>query len=263
MNDQVVGSLARDWRDAGIQQGDLVLVHSSLRRTVRRCAQGDMSGAVGDILASFQEAVGKDGTLLFPLFNFQFTEGVAFDIRSTPSQMGALSETARQLGGAVRTGHPIYSFAVIGALAGEFASIDNYSGYGGDSPFGRLRNLGGRIAILDLPDQHSMTFYHHVEEVKNVPYRYHKTFAGDYTDSSGVTARREYGLFVRDLAKGIKTDVDPMGELLWEQSLYSGDRPGEGSGLRVIDADRLFAAVERVIDDGRAEGLLYSIDDDR
>jgi aminoglycoside 3-N-acetyltransferase len=260
MADQAVTSLAEDWRHAGLRSGDLVLIHSSLRRTVRRCVQGGMSGAVTDILASFREAVGDSGTLLFPLFNFQFTEGVAFDIRTSPSQMGVLTETARQLDGAVRTGHPIYSFAAIGARAGEFAGIDNYSGYGADSPFAKLRALGGRIAILDLPDQHSMTFYHHVEEMKNVPYRFHKSFAGDYTDSSGATSRREYGLFVRDLDKGVKTDVDPMGELLWEQSLYSGDRPGEGTGLRVIGADPLFLSVERVIDDGKAEGLLYSID---
>src|SRR5580700_6813666 len=251
MSDEAVDSLAQDWRDAGLREGDLVLIHSSLRRTVRRSAQGDKPAAVTDILASFQRAVGDSGTVLFPLFNFQFTEGVPFDIRSTPSQMGVLTETARQMDGAVRTGHPIYSFAAIGAHADQFAGIDNHSGYGADSPFAKLRELDGRIAILDLPDQHSMTFYHHVEEMKNVPYRFHKTFAGEYTDAAGSTSRREYGLFVRDLDKGVRTDVDPMGELLWEQSLYTGDRPGEGSGLRVIDADRLFAAVERVIDDGR------------
>jgi aminoglycoside 3-N-acetyltransferase len=260
MSAQIVNSLAMDWRRVGIRQGDVVLVHSSLRRTVRRCVQGGTPTAVSDILASFQEAVGDAGTLLFPLFNFEFTEGVAFDIRSTPSQMGVLTETARQLDGAVRTGHPIYSFAVIGARAGEFAGVDNFSGYGADSPFAKLRALGGRIAILDLPDQHSMTFYHHVEEMKDVPYRFHKTFAGAYTDDSGATSRREYGLFVRDLEQGVRTDVDRMGELLWEQSLYSGDRPGEGTGLRVIDADPLFASVESVIDSGKAEGLLYSIE---
>jgi aminoglycoside 3-N-acetyltransferase len=262
MSDQAVDTLAQDWRDAGLREGDLVLIHSSLRRTVRRSAQGDKPAAVTDILASFQRAVGDSGTVLFPLFNFQFTEGVPFDIRSTPSQMGVLTETARQMDGAVRTGHPIYSFAAIGAHADQFAGIDNHSGYGADSPFAKLRELDGRIAILDLPDQHSMTFYHHVEEMKNVPYRFHKTFAGEYTDAAGSTSRREYGLFVRDLDKGVRTDVDPMGELLWEQSLYTGDRPGEGSGLRVIDANPLFASVARVIDDGKAEGLLYSIGHD-
>jgi aminoglycoside 3-N-acetyltransferase len=262
MNAEVVESLAQDWRGAGIRQGDVVLVHSSLRRTVKRCVGSEKSEVAAEVLASFQRAVGSGGTLLFPLFNFQFTEGVAFDMRTTPSQMGVLTETARETAGAIRTGHPIYSFAVIGARAAEFAGIDNFSGYGADSPFGKLRALGGRIAVLDLPDQHSMTYYHHVEEMRGVPYRFHKTFAGDYTDLSGVQSRREYGLFVRDIEKGVKTDVDPMGELLWEQSLYSGDRPGQGSGLRVIDADPMFRAVQRVIDDGRAEGLLYRVERD-
>ena len=138
MTDQAVESLAQDWRGAGLREGDVVLIHSSLRRTVRRSAQGDKPPAVTEILASFQQAVGDTGTLLFPLFNFQFTEGVPFDIRSTPSQMGVLTETARQLEGAVRTGHPIYSFAVIGARADQFTGIDNHSGYGADSPFARL-----------------------------------------------------------------------------------------------------------------------------
>jgi aminoglycoside 3-N-acetyltransferase len=260
MNAEVVASLAQDWRRAGIREGDVVLVHSSLRRTVKRCAASAKSEVGAEILASFQAAVGGAGTLLFPLFNFQFTEGVAFDMRTTPSQMGILTETARQLPGAVRTGHPIYSFAVIGARADDFAAIDNYSGYGKDSPFARLRDLNGRIAVLDLPDQHSMTYYHHVEELQGVPYRYHKVFAGAYTDMSGVQSHREYGLFVRDIEQGVKTDVDAMGELLWEQSLYSGDRPGVGSGLRVIDADPMFKSVQRVIEDGRAEGLLYRIE---
>ncbi|MGA7988066.1 MAG: AAC(3) family N-acetyltransferase [Candidatus Dormiibacterota bacterium] len=259
MNAEIVESLAQDWRGAGLHQGDMVLVHSSLRRTVKRCVGSEKSDVAAEILASFQRAVGDAGTLLFPLFNFQFTEGVPFDMRTTPSQMGLLTETARQITGAIRTGHPIYSFAVIGARAGEFSGIDNFSGYGADSPFGKLRALGGRIAVLDLPDQHSMTYYHHVEEMSGVPYRYHKTFAGEYTDMSGVRSHRQYGLFVRDIERGVKTDVDPMGELLWNQSLYSGDRPGQGCGLRVIDADPMFKAVERVIHDGRAEGLLYRI----
>ncbi len=262
MNAEVVESLAQDWRGAGLRQGDMVLVHSSLRRTVKRCIGSEKSEVAAEILASFQAAVGGDGTLLLPLFNFQFTEGVPFDIRSTPSQMGVLTETARLMQGAVRTGHPIYSFAAIGARAGEFAGIDNFSGYGADSPFARLRALGGRIAVLDLPDQHSMTFYHHVEEMKSVPYRYHKVFAGGYTDAAGVQSQREYGLFVRDIQQGVKTAVDPMGELLWEERLYSGDRPGEGSGLRVIDAAAMFAAVERVIDEGNAEGLLFRVEHD-
>jgi aminoglycoside 3-N-acetyltransferase len=105
-----------------------------------------------------------------------------------------------------------------------------------------------------------MTFYHHVEEMHNVPYRYHKTFTGDYTDADGVKGRRTYGLFVRDIERGVCTHVDPAGELLWENGLYSGDRPGEGTRLRVISARRMYELVSDIILSGRAEGLLYKLD---
>jgi aminoglycoside 3-N-acetyltransferase len=140
-----------------------------------------------------------------------------------------------------------------------FRGIDNFSGYGADSPFAILHQAGGKIAVLDLPDQESMTFYHYVEESKAVDYRFHKHFSGLYTDADGNAGQRTYGLFVRKIEQGVVTRVDPMGELLWQKGLYSGDRPGTGSGLRVIDARSLYEAVATVIEQGRARGLLYEI----
>ena len=89
---------------------------------------------------------------LLPLFNFDFTRGSPFDIRSTPSQMGALTERGRFHFGAARTGHAMYSFAAISALASRFDGLVNHFSYGPDSPFQMLRDLGGKIAVLDLPD---------------------------------------------------------------------------------------------------------------
>ena len=262
MAETAVGLLAQQWREAGVRAGEVLLIHSSLRRATRAVvrAGGQVTGAAEMVLDSFLEALGPDGALLLPLFNFDFTAGAGFDIRSTPSQMGALTEAGRTRQGAVRTGHPIYSFAVLGREAERFRGLENFSGYGPDSPFAMLRALGGRIGVLDLPDQHSMTFYHHVEEMKAAPWRYHKTFEGDYVGWDGVAARRRFGLFVRDLERGVTTDVDAMGEALWAAGLYPGHRPGEGSGLRLIDANALFDAVAEVIDQGRAEGLLYRIE---
>jgi len=64
---------------------------------------------------------------------------------------------------------------------------------------------------------------------------------------------------VRKLDQGVVTHVDPMGEVLWASGLYSGDHPGSGSGLRVIDASKLYDAVGSVISQGKARGLLYEI----
>lgn len=251
--------LSEGWSLCGINKGDAVLVHSSLKRTLWKYLELGEKVSSETVLESFLDAVGRSGTLLLPLFNFDFTRGVPFDIRSTSSHMGALTQAGRVHPGAVRTGHPMYSFAAIGAKTERFRGVDNYSGYGEDSPFAILRELDGKIAVLDLPDQQSMTFYHHVEEMHNVSYRYHKSFTGKYTDASGVTTVRTYGLFVRDIEKGVITYVNPTGELLWRSKLYSGDRPGHGTGLRVISARKMYDFVSEIIKSDKAYGFLYRI----
>jgi len=256
----MINILADQWKKAGVQEGDVLLVHSSLKRTIVSCLKSyNMRLTPTDILESFIKALGPTGTLLLPLFNFDYTKGVPFDIRKTPSHMGALTEAGRLHPRAVRTGHPIYSFAVIGFSDEKFKNINNYSGYGSDSPFAILREMNGKIGVLDLPDQKSMTFFHHVEEMHEVDYRYHKKFLGDYTDNKGLIERRTYGLFVRKLNDGVLTHVNPAGELLWKNGLYSGDRPGEASGLRVISAKKMYNFVAEIITSGKAKNTLYKI----
>ena len=252
-----IAGLAADWRNADVLSGDTLLLHSNIQRTLRRAMKTWGRTEPADILESFLTALGPKGTLMLPLFNFSFTTGGAFDIRATPSEMGILTEAGRLHPRAVRTGHPIYSFAIIGAAAESCRGLANSSGYGSDSPFGLLRMLDGKIGVLDLPDQNSMTFYHHVEEMLGIDYRYHKRFRGPYIDLDGSQTLREYGIFVRDVARGVQTRVDPMGEFLWQQSLYRGSRPNKGAGLRTIRARAMFDAVAAIIRTGRAKGLLY------
>lgn len=254
-----IEALAEQWRSSGIDRGDTLLLHSNITRTLRTCRRSGWRATASDILDSFMTAVGSNGTLLLPLFNFDFTKGVPFDIRTTPSQMGALTEAARLRADAVRTGHPVYSFAVLGAEARRFAQVDNFSAYGEDSPFAILRELDGKVAALDLEDFDSMTIYHHVEELKRVPYRYAKDFSGEYTDAGGRTSLRSYRIFVRDSEHGVVTNVNPAGESLWAAGLYRGCRPGVETGLRTIKANDMFNFVAGIIDEGRALDTLYSV----
>ena len=254
-----VHELSEEWRRSGVRAGDMLLLHSSTGRTLRKLKRLGFKPDIETILDSFLEAVGGNGTLLLPLFNFDFGSGVAFDIRTTPSRMGALTEAARARGEVVRTGHPMYSFAALGNAREHFRGLKNFGGYGADSPFAMLHRMSGKIAVLDLPDRDSMTFYHYVEESMSVNYRFHKEFSGLYTDFDGNACNRTYGLFVRKIDEGVVTHVDPMGEMLWAKGLYSGDRPGNGSGLRTVDAAQLFEEVARVIGEGKARGLLYEI----
>lgn len=259
MHEKIIETLATDWKSAGVEKGDTILIHSNLSRTLRRVVKMGGEANPSIIVKSFLCALGKEGTLIAPLFNFDFTQGIPFDIRESKSAMGAFTETVRKWPGAVRTGHPIYSFAVVGKNTDLFQGLSNFSGYGPDSPFAILHKIHGKIGIIDLPDQHSMTFYHYVEESNNVPYRYHKTFTNNYTGMDGVTRQKTFGLFVRDIENGVLTKVDPMGEILWNKKLYTGYRPGTGCGLRVIKANLIFDEVSKIINQGSAKGILYEI----
>lgn len=255
----VVAELASAWRAAGVAEGDTLLLHSDIKRTLRRILKQRIAITPQLVLESFLAAVGASGTLLLPLFNFDFAQGVPFDIRTTPSQMGVLSELGRRHAAAVRTGHPIYSFAAIGHQASRFAGVDNYSGCGADSPFAMLRELNGKIAVLDLPENHSMTFYHHVEQMHQVPYREFKSFTADYRGGDGLVRPKTYELFVRKA--GVLTEASATAELAWATGLYTGDRPGTGAGLRVVRATQLYGLIADIIQSGRALGMLYRMAD--
>lgn len=256
---EVVEHLAADWQLAGLTSGSMVLLHSDIRRTLRRLRQMGAPLDPALVLQSFLLAIGPEGTLLLPLFNFDFTQGIPFDLRTTPSRMGTLTELGRSWPGAVRTGHPIYSFCVLGAQQDLFRGLDNFSAYGPDSPFAILHQQKGHVAILDLSDHDSITFGHYVEESIGVPYRYHKRFTGLYTDATGQTEERTYGMYVRDIEAGVVTLGNPVGEIFWEKGLYHGDRPGHGCGLRVIEAVHFYDQVAAILQSGQTRGITFDL----
>lgn len=256
----IVGKLASSWNESGIEKGDTVLIHSSLSRFIKKFRSEGIELTPKDILESLLEAGGSDNTLIFPTYNFGFTKGEPFDIRKTKSETGILTEEARLHRDAVRTKHPLFSFAVLGKYKTEFSELENYTAFGADSPFAKLMELDGKIAAIDISGEFCMTFYHHVEEMENAPNRYHKIFRGIYIDYDGNESTREYDLFARNLEMGVQTDVKPMEEYLWMKGLYSGNRPGEGSCMHVIKARTVYDEAAKFIREGKSLDMLYKID---
>lgn len=261
--DNYIQELAIRWQDSGLEKGDIVLLHSDVRRSLISARKSGVRITPGDILESFIEAIGTEGTLLIPLFNFDFKYTKLFEINNTKSQMGVLTEVARSQQGIIRTGHPVYSFGVLGDKSKNFSNINNVSAYGDDSPFAILHRLKGKVASLDLDDQNSMTFYHYIEEMNQVDYRYFKKFEGTYIDADNNRSWRTYEIYVRDETKNIQTYVNPAGELLWRGGYYSGCRPLQDNGLRTISAVMMFDFVTEIIKTNKAENLLYRVGNEK
>jgi aminoglycoside 3-N-acetyltransferase len=229
------GALSAAFGEIGVESGDTLLVHSSYK------SLGAVEGGPHAVIDALRDALGERGTLIVPTFNFAFCEGEPFDARSTPSRMGVLTEIVRQMPEATRVQHPIYSFAVLGARAGEAAAISDPSSYGRDSLFGRLRDWDGKIMIIGLPYNHSMTFFHHVEEMQGVDYRYMKSFTGTVTDVDGRSGEQTVTMLVRDLDRGVVTAVDAMGELLANKGIIHTKQIGDAK-VRLMRVRDVFDA---------------------
>ena len=173
--------------------------------------------------------------------------------------MGTLSELARVKAGKNRTWHPVYSFVLFGNIPKSELIKKNYSAYGTDSIFSWLTDVNGKIAIINLPDQNSMTYYHYVEELFKVEWRYYKDFYGNYIDFEGNEKKSKARIFVRDEGKGVKTDVTNMERILWEKKFYKAKECFSNKNCRSIKVQDLKKEVSNIIKLNKAEGILYSI----
>lgn len=241
----------------GLQKGDKVLLHSNLKYLIKNLLNQRIVFEVDDIIESILEFIGPNGILIAPTFNFEFCKGNLFSFLDSKSQMGIFSEVLRNKNKLNRTWHPVYSFAMYGSIPVDELKKNNYSAYGKDSIFHWLHVNNGKIAVIDLPDQQSMTFYHYVEEMMNVEWRFFKNFLGIYEDSNRNKNNIAATIFVRKIEEGIITDVNNMEKLLWSKNFYKGHNFNSSKGLRTILANDIFLATMEVIKKKQALGMLY------
>lgn len=190
-----------------IGKGDILYVASdaTLLLTEARKKYGVKTGKERDaFLNSFidalQECVSTEGTLLFPVFTWEFCRGHGFDIRKTPGEVGALNNwVLSKRSDFRRTQHPLYSFMVWGAEAETLFAMENVDAWDEKSPFAFLHHYNGKMLLINVSLQRAFTFMHYVGRSIRVPYRYLKNFRGLYTDINGKTAKRNYIMYVRDL----------------------------------------------------------------
>ena len=240
--------LTQEFAELGVQPGDTLLVHSSYK------SFGGVEGGPQAVIGALIAALGEEGTLIMPTFNFDFCQGEPWDVRETPSHMGIITELVRKDPRSCRVFHPIYSFVVLGKHQERLCRSHYRSSYGQNSVFGQLRDLDGKIMVVGLAYNDSMTFFHHVEEMEGVDYRYMKAFTGLVIDWDGQSSEQTYTMLVRDIEKGVHTMVDPMGALLEEMGVIQVRKIGAAK-VALMQANRVFEFTAREMK--RDPGLLY------
>ncbi len=245
--------LVEGFRHLGVKEGDTLLVHSSYK------SFGEVDGGPQTVMRALEAALGVEGTLVMPTFNFDFNKGVPWDVRTTSSRMGVLTELVRKDPRAKRVFHPFYSFAILGKHAGMLGSLRYKSAYERNSVFGKLRDLDGKIMVIGLSYTNSMTFFHHIEQMEGVDYRFLKQFTGEVTDWDGTTKVDTFEMLVRDIDQGVITEVDPMGALMEKAGVIKSAKIGEAD-VKLMKANEVYEFTAREMK--RDPHLLYYIKKD-
>jgi aminoglycoside 3-N-acetyltransferase len=159
--------IAHDLRAAGVREGATLLVHSSLS------SMGLVVGGPPSVISALRAAIGPGGTLVLPTHSWERAGrgDFTFDLRQTPSCVGAISEAFRTMPGVVRSLHPTHSVAAIGprsrALTEGHELASTPCGEG--TPYARMLDSSGQILFLGATlDQN--TIFHTLEAMAKVPY---------------------------------------------------------------------------------------------
>jgi aminoglycoside 3-N-acetyltransferase len=163
-------SLVKDLRQIGVQSGDLLMVHASLR------ALGPIAGGVNTLIHALFDAIGPTGTLAaYVDFEMFYEEDDAeipvFDkrIAHAARDHGVLHETLRNWPGALRSDHPDAGVVAIGPLAGPITRDHPFQyGYGEGSPFEKIVQAGGKVLMLGAPLD-TITLLHYAEHKARIP----------------------------------------------------------------------------------------------
>jgi len=154
--------------DARLQNGDMVIVHSSLGRI------GYVQGGADTIIDSFLEIIGREGLLVMPTFSSPTYDNerkvYMFDVRKTPAYTGKIPDTFRLRKNVKRSISPMHSVAACGKKAEWFVNghekCDNP--YAMNGPFGKLYELDAKIFQIGV-DQLANSSIHIVEDKCKFP----------------------------------------------------------------------------------------------
>ncbi|HVE15689.1 MAG TPA: HAD-IIIC family phosphatase [Chthoniobacterales bacterium] len=178
----------------------IVVIHSSI------AGLGPPAGFTKwDLLYALNALIARGWTVALPAFTFGFCGSGSYDYRRSRPEVGVLADWFLEgQPDAVRTPHPIYSFAVAGPAAERIAACVSSTTFGDDSPFGLFEREKATLMMLGCDWKYG-TQFHRYEEKAAVPYRHFKDFQGraDYGGGEHEVVARMY---VRDL------DLDPAND---------------------------------------------------
>jgi aminoglycoside 3-N-acetyltransferase len=162
-----VSDIGEDMRRIGICRGDMVYLHSSLKKI------GQVKNGPTTVIDAILGCIGDEGTLAMPSHSLNYPGSVdePYDKHRSPGiRMGVVAETFRQRPGTLRSDHPTHSSVALGKMAGFLTAGHNLRDpFDQDSPLYRLYEANGKILLLGVGHDRN-TSIHLAEAIIKSPY---------------------------------------------------------------------------------------------
>lgn len=158
--------LEHDLLELGVEPGDVLLVHSSMKALGTKLTPEE-------VISALENTLGKEGTLLFPALTYEnvTAENPVFDSETTEPCIGLLPRVFFRMPGVERSVHPTHSVCAKGKLAHTLTvghAMDPVA-VGPHSPFMQLPLYRGKLLFIgDV--LHACTFMHGIETIVKPPY---------------------------------------------------------------------------------------------
>lgn len=186
--------IAADLRHLGVQPGDVLMIHSSLRN------MGHVVDGAPTVVDALLEVLGPAGTLVGPSFNYEtaLDPNFVLDLPNTPSDMGAIADEIRRRAGTNRSRHLTHSLSAIGPQAETIVNADGKTAWSADGPLGTVFKLSGRFLLLGVTYQ-SFTACHVLEVAFRLRYRKLDTLRRRLRRSDGSLVPFDSVVYLRDV----------------------------------------------------------------
>lgn len=175
--------IVSDLKNLGLQAGDTVLVHSSLKQI------GYVENGAKTVIEALIEAISPDGTLVIPTYHINPNgmyatcrqENYIFDVRTSRTFLGFIPSEFLKYPGIERSIHPTHSVSAIGKHAKYITESHHTasSTFGADSPWDRIVKLNGKglgigVSLAPIP------LYHMLEDMLAEEFPLHVRIMEDF-----------------------------------------------------------------------------------
>lgn len=235
-----VERLVNDLKACGLKEGDDVLVHTSLSKI------GYVENGPQTVVSALTEVIETQGNLLMPTspnagLQLEYIRSLeAFDVKNSPSALGAITEYFRKLPNVKRSAHPTEPVACLGPDADFYTGghIGELTPYTERSPFARISERGGKILYIGVTFDNAGTNLHTLEDAVDFKYPVYFNEVFDVKLILENGEQKTVQTKVHNPEQSAKRKCDGLIPLFKEKEVLREASVGEARTL-VVDAKRL------------------------